>query len=468
MKEQIIRNLVEIVGDEYISTRDDILLAYSCTASMGVEPVRPGAVVRPADAEEVARILRLANKHKISVTPRSGGSSLQAEALPKEDGLVIDMLRLREIEIFEDLRTARVGAGVTFGMLDKALGERGLWVPVYPESALTCTVAGNVAVNGAGPGSSAYGSIAEMVIGLEVVLPNGEIIQTGSEANPHAKGPFLRYAFGPDITGLFIGSLGSLGIITAVSVKIYKKMKHLYYQTYGFDKREDAQEFVGQLKLNDIKTLFMSLYEGRILQFFMDMLGSEYGIPEHEWPPYTISLIIGRSREELLDSDVETTKEICKSLEGHVIGISELPQGEWEDRMWSFARSCYAHGFWWRTLYHHQTPSNWHRSVEEIWAVMDEYGFLGHTAGFATGHTSVNMYPHLYWDPIDQEEEDKVVTAHQDLAQRLFKTGAVPFKLAPYWLEGVDEMDDYLELVRTIKKAIDPNNIMNPGVLGGV
>jgi len=464
----VIDQLADIVGTEYVSTRQDVLLTYSASASIGYDRVIPDAVVRPSNPEEISQILKIANKHKIPVTPRAGGSSLQGEVIPKEGGLVIDLLRLENITYFEDLRSIRVGAGVTFGALDKYLKKHDSWIPVYPDSSLMCTVAGNVAVNGAGPGSGVQGCIAELVLGLEVVLPNGDIIQTGTEANPFAPGPFLRYAFGPDLTGLFIGSLGAFGIITAVSLKVHKRMSHYYYQSYGFDTAEGAEQFLIKLRHNDVSVPLAAIYEGRILEFFLDMLGEEYGIPQTEWPAFTISATIGRIRLDQLESDKEMAIQICEELGGHIVGVSELPQGEWEDRMWTFIRSSYIHGWWWMMLYHHQAPTNWHRTVEEMWDVMDKYGIIGHTAGFLVGDSSYNFYPQLYFDPEDPEEEKKVRDAHKELSQRLFKTGAVPFKLAPYWVDGVDEMGPYLDFIRKLKETIDPNNIMNPGVLGGI
>jgi FAD/FMN-containing dehydrogenase len=431
---KVVEELVDIVGEEYVSTRQDVLLTYSTSASIGYDRVFPGAVVRPDSTEEVSKILKVANKYEIPVTPRSGGSSLQGEVIPKPDGLVIDLLRLDDITLFKDLRSVRVGSGVTFGMLDKYLSPHKVWVPVYPDSSLVCTVAGNVAVNGAGPGSGVQGCMGELVLGLEVVLPNGEIIQTGTEANPYAPGPFLRYAFGPDLTGLFIGSLGAFGIITAVSIKTFRRMEHYYYQTYGFDKAEGAERFLSELRHYDVSVPMAAIYEGQILEFFLDMLGEEYGVPQTDWSLFTISATLGRIREDQLKSDIKMAEELCLKLGGRVIGVPELPQGEWEDRMWTFARSSYVHGWWWRMLYHHQTPTNWHRSVEEIWEVMDKYGILGQTAGFLTGDSSYNFYPQLYFDPMDEEDEQKVRSAHKELAHRLFKTGAVPFKLAPYWV----------------------------------
>ncbi|MHA2395347.1 MAG: FAD-binding oxidoreductase, partial [Candidatus Thorarchaeota archaeon] len=343
-----------------------------------------------------------------------------------------------------------------------------LWVPFYPGSALVATIAGNVAVNGSGFGSAAYGCIGELVLGLEVVLPDGTIIQTGSEANPNAIGPFLRYSFGPDLTGLFIGSLGSFGIITKVSLKTHSRVKHYHYNTYGFDSSEEVERFLIELKKNNVNTLWTALYEGRILDFFLEMAGDEYGVPEHEWPPFTVSMTIGRVQEDQVKIDATVTKEICEKNGGHVIGIGELPQAEWEDRLRKWMRMSYIHGWAWRILYHHQPISEWHKTIEAVWAVTDKHGIIGHTAGLQSGHASYNFYPQLYYDPQDPEEEQRVREAHQDLTQRLFKTGAVPFKLAPYWADVISNINPYLTFLNQLKKFIDPNNIMNPGVLGGI
>ncbi len=467
MDTKVVKALAEIVGEQYVSTRKDVLLTYSHSASAGYDGAMPEVVVRPGSTEEVSEIVKLANKYKIPLTPRAGGTSLQAEVIPKKGGIVVELLRLKEITLFEDLRSVRVGAGVTFGQLDKFLDHHDLWVPVYPESSLACTVAGNILVNGAGPGSTKYGSIAEMVLGFTVVLPNGEIIQTGSEANPNAPGPYLRYSFGPDITGLFIGSLGIFGIITAVSVKTYKRMRYFDYNTYGFETAEQAERFIVELKQNDVNILFGSLYEGQILEFFMEMLGEEYNIPETDWPPYTVSAIIGHVREDVMKSDAAFARDLCEKLGGFVINVQELPQGEWDNRLWTFARASYAHGWHWRTLYHHHTPTHWHHVIAKIWEGLDKFGILGHTAGFATGHSSFNFYPHLYFDPADREDEEKVRAMHEWLASNVFSVGAVPFKIAPYWFKDVPEMDVYLELVKRIKEHLDPNNILNPHILGG-
>ena len=99
---------------------------------------------------------------------------------------------------------------------------------------------------------------------------------------------------------------------------------------------------------------------------------------------------------------------------------------------------------------------------------MDKYGLIGHTAGFQSGHSSFNAYPHLYFDPQDPEDEQKVRDAHKELARNLFKTGAVPFKLAEYWSDAIEGMDSYMTLLQLVKKTIDSNGVMNPRVLAGI
>jgi glycolate oxidase len=468
LEQQVVERLAAIVGDEYVSTKKDVLLTYSVSASTSYEPVMPGAVVRPADTKQVSDIVRIANEYCIPITPRSGGSSLQGEVIPRKDGLVIDLLRLDSIELFPELRSVRVGAGVSFGKLDKYLSKHDVWLPIYPGSSLTATIAGNIAVNGAGFGSSKFGCIAEIVLGLEIVLPNGEIIQTGSEASPYAPGPFLRYAFGSDITGLFIGSLGAFGIITKASLKIFRRMHHFDYNTYGFQTPHDAEKFVMELKENDVSTLWIAIYEGRILDFFLEMVGEEYGVPKYEWPPITISMVIGRIRKDQLESDIVASKDLCEKANGHVIGIRELPKGEWNDRMRELARSSYVHGWHWRILYHHETTSRWHRTLEEIWPIFDEFGVLGHTAGFQSGHASYNYYPQIFYDPRDQDDEKRAIAAHKELSKRLFRAGAVPFKLAPYWSDAIVGMESYFQFLNELKRHIDPNNVMNPGIIPNI
>ncbi|MGQ4910774.1 MAG: FAD-binding oxidoreductase [Candidatus Thorarchaeota archaeon] len=464
MDGDVLQKLSDIVGEAYISAERDLLLTYSASTSTGRETKVPGAVVRPANTQQVSEILKVANEHFIKVSPHSGGPDLYGEAITAEGGLVIDLLRLDSIVLHPDLRAVTVGAGMNFVKLDEYLNKHDLWVPVTPTSPPGASLGRSVAENGSGFGSSRFGCIAEMIQGLEVVLPDGTIIQTGTEANPNAPGPFLRYAFGPDITGLFIGSSGAFGIITKVSLKTYKRMHFFDFNTYGFDTLEEAREFTLELKENEVSTVWTRLYERQMLEFSLDTVGEEYGVPRFDWPPVTVSLVIGGVREDQMQNDAEAAREICEQTGGRVLEVRELPAGEWNNRMRDLRHSSDVRSWHGRVLHHHQAISNLHKTLEEMRRAMDESGVLCHAAGFQSGHSSYNYDAQLFFDPEDEGEEERVNSAHSELVRKLFKTGAVPFRMAPHWTEGVSEMDSYFSFVKRLKERIDPNGIMNPGV----
>ena len=460
---EIAEKIRNIVGDEYVSDSLDVLLAYSVTASIGFDSYMPDLVVRPSNTEEIAEIVKIANEYRVPIVPRGGGTGLQAEALARRGGIILDLTRMDKIlDISEENLSVTVEAGVTFGKLDKALIERGLWFPIYPESSLSATIAGNVAVNGAGPGSALYGCIGEQVLGLKVVLPTGEVITTGSMANPNSPGHYLRYAFGPDITGLFIGSLGAFGVITEVALKIYKRPEEFRHVTYGFEKAKGAMEFLRQLLLNNISVLHACIYEGDMLTFFIEFLGEEYGIPQIEWPPYVVSLTIG-GRKDVVEHDYELMESIVTHIGGRNLNVPQFPRGEWMDRMRVYAKASYMHPFYWRILYHHAPIMRWDKAAEAIREILEKYGLLGHTSGLMSGR-SYNFYPHLYFYVDDKEAFEKVKQAHAELASKLLKIGCVPFKLAPYWIGEIKKLREYYDFLRKIKRVLDPNNIMNPGV----
>ena len=460
---EIAKRIKDIVGEEYVSDSIDVLLTYSVTASTGFDFYMPDLVVRPRTTEEVAGIVKLANEYKIPIIPRGGGTGLQAEALARRGGIIIDLTRMNEVlDLNEENLSVTVEAGITFGKLDKILMEKGLWFPIYPESSLSATVAGNVAVNGAGPGSALYGCIAEQVLGLKVVLPTGEVITTGSMANPNSPGHYLRYSFGPDLTGLFIGSLGAFGIITEVALKIYNRPEEFKYVTYGFEEAKGAMEFLRQLLLNSISVLHACIYEGDILAFFIDFLGEEYGIPQIEWPPYVVSLTIG-GRKDIVENDYELMESIVARIGGRNLDVPQFPKGEWTDRMRVYAKASYIHPYYWRILYHHAPIMRWDKAAKAIREVLDKHGLMGHTSGLMSGR-SYNFYPHLYFEVEDEETFEKVKEAHAELASKLLEIGCVPFKLAPYWIGELKKLKEYYGFLRRIKQFLDPNNIMNPGV----
>src|SRR3954453_21202404 len=187
---------------------------------------RPDVVAVPRSEEDVAAVLRVAAAHEVPVVAWGGGSGTQGGAVPVNGGLVVDLKGLdRILEIDERSLTVTAQAGVNGNVLEQALNERGLMLPHYPASSEWATVGGYVAARGSGVLSTRYGKIEDLVLSLRVALPSGELIDT--VAVP-------RHAVGPDLTQLFVGSEGTLGIITRATLEIAPLPAQRRFATLAF------------------------------------------------------------------------------------------------------------------------------------------------------------------------------------------------------------------------------------------
>ena len=208
------------LGEDAVHTDPARLHAYSAdtywpaiAAVAAGEPLgRPDLVVVPRDDEGVVAALRIAAEHRLPVVPWGGGSGTQGGAVPVRGGIVVDLRGLdRIVEIDERSLTVTAQAGVNGRTLERTLNERGLMLPHYPASAEWATVGGYVAARGSGVLSTRYGKIEDLVVALRVAMPTGELIDTVCVP---------RHAVGPDLTQLFVGSEGTLGIITRATLSV--------------------------------------------------------------------------------------------------------------------------------------------------------------------------------------------------------------------------------------------------------
>lgn len=212
-----------VLGTDYVSDKDFMKAAYS----RNVDPAFPDRladiIVRPETTEEVSEIAKIANKYKMVMVPRGGGADLVGGAATA-GGILIDLTRMNKIiEVDEDNFYCVVECGITWGDLVSHLHQRGLTTGVLgPGSGYSATIGGGLSNSTAGFGSSKYGLVPDICLGVEVVLPNpeGTIIRTGSAANKYAK-PFCRYGVAPDFTGLFMGDVGTMGIKTKAYLRLW-------------------------------------------------------------------------------------------------------------------------------------------------------------------------------------------------------------------------------------------------------
>lgn len=212
--------LAALLGEEAVLTDDAQLDAYTADTywpaiharAAGLPLGRPDVVAVPRREEDVAAVLRIAAEREVPVVPWGGGSGTQGGAVPVEGGLVLDLRGLDTIvEIDEVSMTVTAQAGVNGNVLERALNARGLMFPHYPASSQWATVGGYVAARGSGVLSTRYGKIEDLVLGLRVALPSGQMIESV---------PVPRHAVGPDVTQLFVGAEGTLGVITRATLEV--------------------------------------------------------------------------------------------------------------------------------------------------------------------------------------------------------------------------------------------------------
>src|ERR1700680_800328 len=214
---------------------------------------RPDIVVKPHADEEVAAVVRVANRHQVPVVPWGGGSGTQGASIPTQGGIVIDLTGMdRIIEIDERSLTVTAEAGLNGKKLEAELNQRGLMLPHYPASAEFADGGGYVAARGSGVLSTRYGKIEDLVVSLRVVTPTGEIVDPL---------PVPRHAVGPDIAPLFIGSEGSLGVITRVRLQIAPLPATRHFEVVSFRSVEAGIEAVRKSLQSGLRPSVVRLYD---------------------------------------------------------------------------------------------------------------------------------------------------------------------------------------------------------------
>lgn len=233
---RVVEQLVAICGEAYVLTRRDELEPYAHDFTEDLL-FYPEVVVRPRTAEEVARILKLAYESDIPVTPRGGGTGLSGGALPIRGGILLSTDRMNRIlEIDTANGMGVVEPGVITQVYQEAVEEWGLFYPPDPSSRGSCTLGGNVAEGAGGPRAVKYGTTRDWIYGLEVVLPDGRIIRTG--------GKNIKDVTGYNLTQLFVGSEGTLGVVTKIITRLIPMPKHRVTLFAPFDTMEAALEAV--------------------------------------------------------------------------------------------------------------------------------------------------------------------------------------------------------------------------------
>jgi alkyldihydroxyacetonephosphate synthase len=259
--EAVVSELNDAIGSEYVSVRPSDRLIYAADWSWMSQvwldraqpPTMPDIIVHPGSAREIGLVLQIAGRHGLPVVPWGGGSGSQGGAAPMYGGILLDTKRLNRIlEIDEQSLTVRAQAGIIGTHLEWALNERGLTLPHYPASAHCATLGGYLAARGSGVISTKYGKAEDLVLEIEVVVPSGEIIRTL---------PVPNHASGPSLLQLFVGSEGTLGVITEATMRIEYMPEVRLFRAVLFRNLAPALEAGRRIMIQRLQPCVMRLYD---------------------------------------------------------------------------------------------------------------------------------------------------------------------------------------------------------------
>jgi alkyldihydroxyacetonephosphate synthase len=468
--EMIRTELEEIVGAEHISTDDGDKLVYSTDwfwlpqmwLDRGERLRPPDYIVHPGSVEEISEIMKVANNYHIPVIPWGGGSGSQGGALPIFGGIMLDTKRLNKvIEIDERSLTVTAEAGINGAQLEWAVNEKGLTLPHYPASANCATLGGYLSPRGTGTISAKYGKAEDLVLNMQVVLPDGKIIRT-----PHVP----QHASGPDFFRLFLGAEGTLGVITEATMQLDYLPEVRLLRAVLFDDLGKAIETGRRLMTQRLSPFVIRLYDQKSTRSQVQkILGYDFD---------GAYMVIGFDGDpDLAALQEKKAMEICVELGAQDLGRE--PGEAWWDHRYDFYYPPLSLKLPWMygTTETVTTYSNIERvyyaekkAVEETYAEWD-VDFIGHFSHWF--HWGVMVYTRFIIKEPPQDAQEAL-----RLHNRVWRTAmdavlenggmvnehhGVGLKLSRYMRRQYGPAWDMME---SIKHALDPNGIMNPGKVG--
>ena len=453
LNNQVINKLRDIVGKDNVFTDKEDLICYSYDATWISH--LPDAVVAPINTKEIAAIVKLANEQRIPVVPRGGGTNLSAGSVPIEGGIVMALHRMNRIlEIDTENLTATVEPGVITAALHKAVEKEGLFFPPDPSSMFMSTLGGNVAENAGGPRGVKYGITRDYVQGIEAVTPTGGIIRAG--------GKTIKNVSGYDLMRLFTGSEGTLGIITEITVKLLPLPEAKRTLLAVFDNLDDAAKTVSTIIKNRIIPTSLELMDNNAMKLIEGF--KPVGLPLDAAGVILIE-VDGSTNE--VGRQIEKVEECCKACGAREVKVAQDAEQAaklWEGRRAAFgvmAKSAPTVITEDATVPRSKVPDIV-RAIQQIAAKYRlNIPILGHTG-------DGNMHPIILTDERNEEEMkrvelaiDEMFRAALDLGGTLSGEHGIGIVKQKYmqWEFG----DEGIAFMRAIKKAVDPNNILNPG-----
>lgn len=459
MDKKILACLEEYVGKNNVLTSLEKCFSYTYDASplkLAVAEL-PGAVIFPENAAQVSKVLGLANAHKISVIVRGAGTNVSGGSLSIQDCMVLCLNRMnRIIELDQKNSLAIVEPGVINGELQKAAAKLGLFYPPDPQSAAFSTIGGNVAENAGGPRCVKYGVTRDYVLGLEVVLPGGDIINTGAKT--------IKNVTGYDLTRLFVGCEGTLGVITKAILKLIPKPEAMKLVLAVFPTMEAAADTVAEISASGLIPAMMEFLDNIYIRNIEEY--AQVGFPKDAG---AVLILAVDGDQEALDKPLRQIAGICRAAGAMQVKVAHTNEENNElmrARQAAFASMSRLNP----TIIGEDLTvprANIPKMVAKIQDIARKHNIIIATVGHAGDG---NLHATFSCDERNEDEMKRVEGAIDDLVDAALALEGVisgEHGIGRYKAKYMEKQFDpaQLMLMKGIKRLFDPNNILNPGVM---
>ncbi|MCU0723400.1 MAG: FAD-binding protein [Planctomycetes bacterium] len=452
-----LRKLEAIAGPANVLTDAEALDRYGRDKTEALAAA-PEAVVRVASAAEASAVLALANEARFPVTPRTGGTGLTGGAVPIHGGVVLSLERMdRILEIDAENFAAVVQPGVITGVLHRAVEEKGLFYPPDPASLDSCTIGGNVAECAGGPRALRWGVTKHFVTGLEVVFPDGGIARLG--------GKLRKNVTGYDLIGLLVGSEGTLGVVTEITLRLVARPAVTLDFLAPFRSMDAAARAVAAIVRSGEAPAVVEFMDRACVEAAREFLGRP--LPFADAEAQLLVELAGGTPEEV-DGALERVGGIC--LEGGACEVFVAPSASMRERMWEMRRKL-------REALLARCPTKFSEDVavppSRLPELLQRVAAIGAEAGVQVacfGHVGDgNVHVNVLRGGLSPEDwkrakpslVEKVLRAAIELEGTL--SGEHGIGITKRAFLGLALAAPALEAMRAIKRALDPNGILNPG-----
>lgn len=449
---EIEQRLREIFADRLLMDVSD-LVSYGFDASFG--QYMPDYVVQVLSTEDVQNVVKLADEYIIPIYARGASTSLSGGALPVKGGIVVDFSQWNdEFEIYPDDLIIKTRPGVITGKIHALAEKHNLMYPPDPSSSVVCTIGGNLAENAGGPRGIKYGVTKDYVIGLEVVMPDGEVIRTGGQT--------IKNVTGYDLTKLLIGSEGTLGIITEATLRLIPKPLDTKTAMIIFDDLYTAGKSISKILTSGVRPSKMEILDHNALNKVEDYAGLD--LPRDA---AAILLIEVDGNPENLGDELDTIKKALKEIDVENVEIAESKEAE--DKLWQVRKlvsPAVVESGYTKISEDATVPLS---KIPEMFKKIDEIKTKYDLNIVVFGHAGDgNLHPTINTNMRDENEVRKTEDAVEEIFNYAIELGGT---LSGEHGIGVmkkafikKEMGEAgVRYQQMIKKALDPKNILNPG-----